>query len=318
MRKVAVTGASGFIGQALVARATELGAHTVSITRAAPTESRSPGETHVVVDQTDRYALSRAMRGAEVVFHLAARTHQRDLGRGGALEAYRMANVQVTRAALLAAASAGVRRFVLMSSIKVNGERTANQPFRADDPPAPEDHYGVTKLEAEIEARTIGARAGFEVVVMRSPLVYGAGVKGNLARLMSLVGRGVPLPVGDCSNRRSLIGRTNLVDALLFAAHDDATAGRTFLIADSCVSSRELVTAIAHALGREPRMLAVPERLLRWIARPLGMAGEMDRLVGSLEIDPASSLQAIGWRPRIEFHTEIQAMCSSYLLAEGS
>lgn len=197
-----------------------------------------------------------------------------------------------------------------LSSIKVNGERTAlGVPFSFSDTPAPEDAYGTSKWEAEQALWDISARTGLEVVVVRPPLVYGPGVKGNLARLLKLVRSGLPLPLGAVQNKRSLIGLNNLVDLLIRCVDHPAAAGRTFLVADGeDLSTPDLLRHMAAAMGRSARLVPVPVPLLRLAGSALGKRAEIDRLVGSLQIDSSHTRRVLGWTPPVSVEEGIRRM----------
>jgi nucleoside-diphosphate-sugar epimerase len=258
-----------------------------------------PGDI-AVADLVDWRPAAKDLAGIDCVIHLAARTHVMAESAADPLAAYRALNVAATARIAEAAAQAGVRRFVFLSSIKVNGEATHGRPFTADDAPHPQDAYGITKREAEDALREIAHRTGLEVVVLRPPLIYGPGVKGNLLALTRAIDRGVPLPIASIENRRSLVGLDNLVSAIVLAATHPAAAGRTFLVSDGeDLSTPQLVRIIAAGLGRPARLLPCPIALLRLAGRVTGRGAAIDRLTGSLEVDAAALTQALGWRPAV-------------------
>lgn len=307
---VLVTGASGFVGRALcetlatsprrVRRAVRLGepglADSIAIGDIGPT--------------TDWRA---ALEGVQCVVHLAARTHVLREAATDPLGEYRRANVASTTRLAQQAAAAGVRRLVFMSSIKVNGEAT-RRPFTEDDPPQPEDAYGVSKWEAEQALARVAADTGLQVVVLRPPLVYGPGVKGNFLRLMNIVARGVPLPLASVANRRSLVHVGNLVDAVIGALDAPRSAGRTYLVSDDeDVSTPDLVRAIAAALGTRARLLPCPAALLEFGAALAGRRMEMARLTGSLQVDSARIRRELEWRPRYSLAQGLEQTAMWYL-----
>jgi nucleoside-diphosphate-sugar epimerase len=290
---IAVTGATGFIGSALVA---EL------------------AERQFNVHQVPRSSVEVA--GAQCVIHCAARAH---IMRDEALEPlteYRRVNVQGTINLARQAAVAGVKRFVFLSSGKVNGESTDGlpRPFGArndgvDDEPRPEDAYGLSKWEAEQGLWEIASQTGMEVVVVRPPLVYGPGVKGNFAGLLDLVRSGVPLPLAAVNNRRSFIGLDNLVDLLIRCVDYPKAAGQTLLVSDGHdFSTPELMRMIANAMGRPSRLFPVPVPLLRLAGRALGRQSEVDRLVGSLQVDSSATRELLGWTPPVGVEEGIRRM----------
>jgi nucleoside-diphosphate-sugar epimerase len=229
------------------------------------------------------------------------------------LAEYRMVNVAGTLALARQAAEAGVRRFVFISSIKVNGELTlSGRSFLPDDTPAPEDAYAISKLEAERGLMAISRDTGIEIVIIRPPLVYGPGVKGNFAAMIRWIRRGVPLPLGAVHNRRSLVALANLVDFIVLCADRERSpraANEVFLIADGeDVSTTELLRKVARAYGGKPRLLPVPARWMRFAAGLLGKGAVADRLLGSLVVDSLKARDLLGWRPVISMNEQLQKM----------
>jgi nucleoside-diphosphate-sugar epimerase len=229
---------------------------------------------------------------------------------GDSLAAYRAVNVDGSRRLAEQAAAAGVRRLVFLSSIKVNGEQTAlGAPFLRSDTPAPQDAYGVSKSEAEQALWEVSAKTGLEIVVVRPPLVYGPEVKGNLARLLKLVRLGLPLPLGALQNKRSLIGLDNLVDLLIRCVDHPEAAGQTFLVSDGeDLSTPDLIRHMAGAINRSPRLFPVPVSLLRLAGSALGKRAEIDRLVGSLQIDSSHTRRVLGWTSPVRVQEGIRRM----------
>lgn len=291
-----VTGANGFIGAAVVAALRNGQRAVVPVVRnAGPEGAIAVGSIGPSTDW------SKALRGADCVIHTAARVHMMDAAGPDEAEQYRSVNVLGTRRLAEQAAAAGVRRLVFVSSVKVNGESTRpGTPFTAEATPAPEDAYGRSKLEAEEALRAIAAATGLETVVVRPPLVYGPGVRANFGQLVRVVRRGIPLPFAGVDNRRSLVGLDNLVDLLLSCAQHPAAVGRTFMISDGRdLSTPELICSLARAMGRPPRLFAVPTGLLRVGGRLVGRGGAMERLTGSLQVDIQPTIKVLGWTPRV-------------------
>jgi UDP-glucose 4-epimerase len=299
---VLVTGGDGFIGSA-ACRALSAAGHRVrrAVRRAAgdPATTDATGVVAVgdIGAQTD---WGGALAGIDAVIHLAGRVHVMREPPGDALARFRAVNVAGTRRLAESAACAGVQRIVYVSSIKVNGETTADTPFRETDAPAPLDPYGVSKWEAEETLRGMSERHGLEAVIVRPPLVYGPGVRGNLRALLRAIARGIPLPLGGIRNRRSLVGLENLVQLLVRCTESSAAAGETFLAADGeDVSTPDLVRQLAAGVGRPARLFAVPEALAAGAAALLGWQDAIARLWGSLQIDASKARSLLEWHPRV-------------------
>jgi nucleoside-diphosphate-sugar epimerase len=303
---LAVTGANGFVGSALVQRCVALSApgrdgRVLAITRHTPVNTAA-GAHYLQVgnwsEDTDWHAV---LNGANVLVHLAARVHVMHDTEPDPLAAFRVVNVQGTLNLARQAAAAGVKRFVFISSIKVNGEATsASKPFSPDDLACPQDAYGVSKTEGEHGLRQIAADTGLEVVIIRPPLVYGPGVKGNFAALMRAVKRGLPLPLGAVHNQRSLIALHNLVDFIVTCIHHPEAANQTFLVSDGHdLSTTELVRGMAKAAGVPARLLPVPVWALKAGASLLGRGDAVQRLCGNLQVDISKARSMLGWVPPV-------------------
>ena len=260
-----------------------------------------------------------ACSNVDCVVHLAARTHVlRDTGVNSLAE-YRRVNFEGTKRLAQTAARSGVKRFVFVSSVKVNGESTTTHPFTERDPPRPEDAYGISKWEAEQALWRIAGENGMEAVVLRPPLVYGPGVKGNLLQLLRAVARGVPLPLASIGNRRSLVFVGNLVDAILASAESSKATGNTYLISDGeDVSTPDLVRALARALEVPARLFPCPTALLKIGAATVGKSAAVSRLTGSLQIDSSKIRRELGWRPRYTVSEGIARMAEWYRGLKGN
>jgi nucleoside-diphosphate-sugar epimerase len=251
--------------------------------------------------------------------HLAARVHVMRDQAVDPLAAFRRVNVDGTLELARQAAQAGVRRFVFVSSVKVNGEASApGRPYREDDPPAPADAYALSKYEAELGLRQLAVQTGMELVTVRPPLVYGPGAKGNFRSLLQLARWAVPLPLGAVDNRRSLIGLDNLVDFLLVCLAHPAAANRTFLVSDGQdVSTAQLYRRLAAALGRTVRLPAVPPLLLLMAAGLIGRRAAWQRLCGTLQVDAGPARERLGWRAPLELDEGLRRAARDFLQEVG-
>jgi len=292
---VLVTGASGFVGSALCVALQAVG---IRVRRALREALPGVPDAFPIGEIGPGTDWSAALAGIPCVVHLAARTHVLRETAPDPLAEYRRVNVEGTRRLAQQAARTGVRRLVFVSSIKVNGE-TASRPITEDDPPHPEDAYGISKWEAEQALHRVSAETGLEIVILRPPLVYGPGVKGNFRRLLDAVARGWPLPLASIENRRSLIYAGNLADAIVAAIASPQAAGRTWLVSDSeDVSTPELAREIGRALGKDARLFPCPVGLLKAAAALAGKGLEAARLTASLQLDSSRIRGALGWRPQ--------------------
>lgn len=254
-----------------------------------------------------------ALQNVDCVCHLAARLPDRNAPSMDALPAFREVNVAGTLNLARQAAMAGVKRFVFVSSIKVNGESTTgNDPFRAEDAPHPEDAYGLSKREAEDGLTQIAEKTGMEIVIIRPPLVYGPGVKGNFAAMVRWMQKGIPLPLGAVDNSRSLVALDNLVDFIALCADRDKSphaSNQVFLVSDGDdVSTTELLQRVARAYGARPRLIPIPAAWLRRAARLAGKEAVADRLLGSLRVDSAKARTLLGWHPVVTMDEQLKKM----------
>jgi nucleoside-diphosphate-sugar epimerase len=299
---ILVTGASGFVGSALLERlARELPSKVrASVRREMPLPAGAQG---IVVDGLSaRTSWGEALRNVEVVIHCAARAHVMREPAANAQSAYHDVNVVGTLALAKQAAAAGVRRFIFISSIKVNGERTQlGQPFTESDTPAPEDAYGRSKAEAEKRLAEWAKATGVELVIIRPPLVYGAGAKGNFQSLTGWVARGLPLPLASVTdNRRSLVALDNLVDLIQVCVTHPNAANQTFLVSDGDdLSTAQLIRRVGRAMGKPARLIPFPKLLLSSAAAITGKSAPAQRLLGSLQVDIAKARHLLGWSPPI-------------------
>jgi UDP-glucose 4-epimerase len=251
----------------------------------------------------------RSLDGIDAVVHLAGRAHVMRDGADGA-DLFRRTNTEGTLHLAKAAARAGARRFVFVSTIKVNGEATSGRPFRADDAPGAIDPYGRSKLEAEIGLRQI---PGLDPVIIRPPLVHGPGAKGNLARFCRLAVSGLPVPFSGIHNRRDLVGVANLSSLIECCLTHAEAPGETFLVSDAePLSTPQLYGMICASLGRPARMFRSPVGLMRTLARPVGLAAEIDRLIQSLELDITKTRKMLDWQPPVAAAAGIADMARAF------
>lgn len=306
---ILVTGGTGFVGSAVLARLVEDGTMPVRAAVRSAGAHIPPGIDKVLVgalaEDTDWRA---ALAGVSALVHCAARVHVMDETAADPLEEFRRINVQGTLALARQAAAAGVQRFVFVSSIKVNGEMTAlGKPFTADDAPAPVDAYGVSKMEAEQALRALESESGMQVVIVRPPLVYGKGVKANFATMMRWLARGIPLPLGAIHNRRSLVALDNLVDLIVTCVRHPQAAGQTFLVSDGQdPSTTELLQRMGRAMGRPARLIPLPAVCLTLGASLLGKRDVAQRLCGSLQVDIGKTRRLLGWTPPLTLDQGLQ------------
>jgi UDP-glucose 4-epimerase len=273
----------------------------LAITRQGPTNKVAGARYAKVGQWSDNTEWQGVLAGTEVLVHAAARVHVMADTATDPLAEFRRVNVLDTLHLAREATAAGVKRFVFVSSVKVNGEATfSGQPFTADDIPEPLDSYGISKMEAEQGLRQIAAETGMEVIVIRPPLVYGPGVKANFAALMRAVQRGWPLPLGAIHNQRSLVALDNLVDFIITCIDHPQAANQTFLVSDGQdLSTAELVRGMAQAAGVPARLLPVPVWALQAGAALLGKGDAVQRLCGNLQVDISKARRLLGWVPPV-------------------
>jgi nucleoside-diphosphate-sugar epimerase len=297
-----VTGGSGFLGRALINRLVRLPECSVIAplrTLSAPLPAGVCSLPLGNLDGTNDW--KAALTDVDVVVHAAARVHVMNEVAVDPLAAFREVNVEATLNLARQAAACAVKRFIYISSIKVNGERTeSGAAYRADDAPDPIDPYGISKLEAEQGLMALSATTGMEVVIIRPVLVYGPGVKANFLSMMRWLYRGVPLPFGAVDNRRSLVAVDNLVDLIVTCFDHPAAANQVFLASDGeDVSTTQLLRKLAAALGKPARLLPVSARLMGGVAALLGKRALADRILGSLQVDISKNRKLLGWIPPV-------------------
>jgi nucleoside-diphosphate-sugar epimerase len=294
--RVAVTGASGFVGSILVQQLDQRGIRTLALLR---DETSIPGiECAAVGDLEQATDLASILRGSDCVVHLAGRAHVLDETDEDPLRAFTAANVDATVRLAEASAEAHVRRFIFVSTIKVNGEFTSGSPFRSDDIPHPVGAYAQTKQIAESKLKAISRKTGLEAVIIRPPLTYGPGVKGNFARLVKLIDRGFYLPLGGATQKRSMVSVFNLCDLIVKCIDHPHAPGGTFLVSDGKdLSTAELVRRLAVAMGRRPRLINAPLPVIEAAMRFAARRGDFQRLFHSLQVDMQDTVEKLDWKP---------------------
>jgi UDP-glucose 4-epimerase len=309
--RVLVTGASGFVGRTLCGVLSNAGYRVRAAVRDPTRAPPNAAETVTVGDLGPDTAWQDALAGAELAIHLAARAHV--MNDRGNEDAYLRANARGTLNFAAQCAAAGVRRLVFLSSVKVNGEATAERPFSALDLPKPQDPYGVSKYEGEKFALQVGEQSGMEVAIVRAPLMYGPGVKANFARLMRWVDQERLLPLGAVANRRSLLSLWNLCDLLgVLLTHAEAP-GRVWMASDGeDVSTPELIRRLAGAMNRRARLIPVPLGLLRALGSVLGRRAEVTRLCGSLTVDLSTTRELLEWSPPMSLDEGLERTAAWY------
>ena len=320
MPEILVTGATGFVGKALVQRLlTEDKARHVAV--AARRDGQQWPERvlpRVTGDLEPSTDWSVALAGVSTVVHCAARVHLMADTAVDPIAEFRRVNVLGTSNLARQAAAAGVRRFVFVSSIGVNGAATSHRPFTSEDQAQPHSPYAQSKYEAELGLKALTAETGIEVVIIRPPLVYGPGAPGNFGSLMRWLKRGVPLPLGNIHNQRSLVGLDNLIDLIVTCLTHPAAANQTFLVSDGeDVSTKDLLRRMGQAMGHPARLIPVPTSWLRIAAAVVGKQDVAQRLCGSLQVDIEKARQLLGWSPPLTLDEGLKKAAEGYVRETG-
>jgi len=298
--RLLITGASGFIGRALTLQAVARGL-PLRIALRRPDVDLAAGFEPARISGLDADTeWGAALDGVAVVAHCAARAHVLREVSSDPLAEFRRVNVQGTLNLARQAIRAGVRRFIFISSIGVNGSETHLEPFTADDVAAPSSPYAQSKYEAESGLRLLSKEAGLELVVIRPPLVYGPGAKGNFEIMIRWIERGIPLPLGAIHNKRSLVALDNLVDLVLLCLQHPAASNQTFLVSDGeDLSTTELLRRLGQALRKPVRLVPVPSMLLKAAAFIAGKSDIAQKLIGSLQVDSSHTRKLLNWSPPV-------------------
>ena len=309
--KLVLTGSTGFVGSKLL---TSLSSYDVTVIgRTKPKSSLNYKFYQAEINSAADYL--PALSGADILIHSAARVHIMDDNVTDPLAEFRAINTEGTVNLAKQAAEAGVKRFIFISSIKVNGESTSlNNPFRPDGEVAPQDPYGVSKAEAEEGLKNIAKETGLEVVIIRPPLVYGPNVKANFSTMMKWINKGVPLPLGAIHNQRSFVALDNLVGFIIRCIDHPKAANEVFLISDDeDVSTSELLRKVAKAFGKKALLLPIPVWLMTSVAKLVGKGDVANRLFGSLQVDSSKARELLGWKPVITMDEQLKKTADTYL-----
>ena len=309
MLKVLITGSNGFVGSNLVKYLEPSGCEVVRIYRQVPDALKKEKNYFSVGDINEHTQWKNALKGVDCVVHLAARVHVMKENVADPLAAFRSVNTDGTLNLARQAVEAGVKRFVYLSSIKVNGEQTGSIPFSETDHAAPQEPYAQSKYEAEQHLLDLSKQTGLEIVIIRPPLVYGPGVKGNFSTMMSWIAKGIPLPFGAINNKRSLLALDNLVSFIDCCIMHPVAANEIFLISDGeDVSTTELLQKVAKAMGLKITLVPVPVSWMRFTAKLLGKQAVADRLFASLQVDSTKAQKLLGWQPVISMNGQLKKM----------
>ena len=322
---ILVTGATGFVGQAVITELLRQEHNVVASVR------KHSADLPLKIKQVNTGELSSAINWHDVVsnmavvIHLAARVHVMNDDSSDPLTEFRRVNTEATLNLAKQAVMAGVKRFIFISSIKVNGEMTGaaspypeeegiKERFTENDSFVPIDPYGLSKYEAEQGLLALAKDTGMEVVIIRPPLVYGPGVRANFASMVRWVNKGVPLPLGAVHNQRSLIALDNLVSFISHCIDHPKAANEVFLISDGeDVSTTELLQKVAKALGKKSRLIPVPVGLMTFAAKLIGKSDVANRLFGSLQVDSSKARNLLGWKPVITMDAQLKKTAEAYL-----
>lgn len=315
MKKLLITGATGFIGRALIDELLNYGFDLIACSRKEITHLPQQVQQINMGELLPSTDWSPAFAKVNTIIHTAARVHVMHDNANDPLTEFRKVNVLSTLNLARQAAKAGVSRFVFISTIKVNGETTShNHPFTSDDDFVPTDPYALSKFEAELSLLNLAKKTKMEVVIIRPPLVYGPNVKGNFSSLTKWIQRKIPLPFGAIHNQRSLVALDNLIDFIICCINHPAAANEIFLISDNLdLSTTDLLKKVAKAFNKKPLLLPIPASFLALIARLTGNNKIADRLLSSLQIDSSKTRDLLNWKPVITIDKQLKKIADTYL-----
>ena len=308
MNKICITGANGFIGRSICKSFKNSNVHIRAFSRNKNLQIKSNNIEFIKIDDFMNTKWKDLVYGYDCIVHCAGLVPSNY--EKNKFKDYSLINIEGTSYLAKQCAKANVKKFIFLSSINVLGSNTNfNRPFIYNDEPKPITDYGLSKLEAEKQLKKISQETGLEVVIIRPPIVYGPSASGNLKRLIKLVNSGIPLPFKNIRNQRSLLGISNLVDVIKLCIENPNAAGKTFLVSDGeDLSTPELINHIASALGRSSKLFFIPEFVLKIISKILRKEGEMDRLLGSLQVDINFTCKVLNWKPSAKVAEEIKRM----------
>lgn len=312
--KILLTGGTGFVGRPLLEALVTAGYPVVNVTRQSAAIALPGVQSCVIPTLSGDNNWSASLKGVEVIIHSAGRAHIMNETHSNPLQAFREVNVDATLNLARQAAQAGVKRFIFVSSVKVNGEETErNRAFKPSDVPAPLDDYGVSKLEAEQALMALAKQTAMNVVIIRPVLVYGPGVKANFEKMLATVDKGLPLPFRTINNRRSLVFIDNLIDLIRVCIHHPEAANRVFLVSDGeDLSIGQILEKLAVAMNKKSRIFSFPQPLLGLVASMVGKKAFFQRLCGSLQVDIADTRALLGWTPPVSIDEAFAITARSY------
>lgn len=309
--KILLTGSTGFVGRQLVKQLVKEKDVSLNLALRSREEAFAPEiSLFAPMDLAAHTDWQEALKGCDVVIHAAARVHIMDEKVKNPLQEFRRINTEGTLNLAAQAARSGVKRFIFISTIKVNGELTlANQSFTADDLPNPLDPYAISKYEAEQGLKQIAATTKMEVVIIRPPLVYGAGVKGNFQRLLNWLQKGVPLPLGAITNKRSFVALENLSSLIMNCITNPRAANQVFLVSDGeDLSTTELLRRMGLSINKSVYLLPIPQFLLKYTAILLGKREVFERLCGSLQVNISKTKEFLDWEPEVSIYEALKGL----------